>query len=54
MYLASYHPGVTIEEIKELVSWDLKIAEDVHETPMPTEEELELLRVKIDPNRFYI
>ncbi|MED2973222.1 CoA-transferase [Fictibacillus sp. B-59209] len=54
MYLASYHPGVTIDEIKELVSWDLKIAVDVHETPIPTIEEIDLLRNKIDPNRFYI
>lgn len=54
MYLASYHPGVSIKEIKELVSWDLKIADDVHETPGPTEEDLYLLREKIDPNRFYI
>ncbi|GAB7389347.1 glutaconate CoA-transferase subunit B [Bacillaceae bacterium] len=54
MYLASYHPGVSIDEIKELVSWDLKIAEDVHETPPPTEEELILLREKIDPEKFYI
>ncbi|MFB4166241.1 CoA-transferase subunit beta [Alteribacillus sp. JSM 102045] len=54
MYLAHYHPGVSIEEIKDLVEWDLKIGDNVSETPQPTGNELVLLREKIDPNRFYI
>lgn len=54
MYLAHYHPGVTIEEIKELVQWDLKIAENVSETTYPTDDELRFLREQIDPDGFYI
>jgi glutaconate CoA-transferase, subunit B len=54
MYLAHYHPGISIEEIKDLVEWDLIIASDVTETPLPTENELLSLRETIDPDRFYI
>jgi glutaconate CoA-transferase subunit B len=44
MYLASYHPGVAVEEIKANTGWDLLVADDVHETPPPTAEELTILR----------
>ena len=50
-YLASYHPGNTIDEILENTPWDLKIADDVHETPPPTTEELRVIREILDPNR---
>jgi glutaconate CoA-transferase subunit B len=50
-YLFSYHPGSTVEEIKECTPWDLKISKDVHETPPPTEEELHVLRTIVDPLR---
>ncbi|NHM28769.1 CoA-transferase subunit beta [Desulfofundulus sp. TPOSR] len=44
MFLKTYHPGVTIEEIQEAIPWQLKIAEDVGETEPPTEEEIHILR----------
>ncbi|MGQ9572099.1 MAG: CoA-transferase subunit beta [Dehalococcoidia bacterium] len=50
-YLASYHPGNSIEEIRKNTPWDLKLADDVHETEPPTEEELRVLREVLDPNR---
>ena len=50
-YLASYHPGNTIDEIREHTPWDLKIADDVRETEPPTGEELRVLREILDPNR---
>lgn len=45
MYLESVHPGVTVEEVKEEVSWDLKVAESVKVTDPPTPEELKIIRV---------
>ncbi len=48
MYLDSLHPGVTVEEIKNSVSWDLKISNNIKETERPTVEEVELMKT-IDP-----
>ena len=48
MYLDSLHPGATVEEIRDNVSWDLKIAKDLKDTEPPTIEEVELIR-SIDP-----
>lgn len=49
-YLASYHPGNTVEEICDNTPWPLKIADDVHETAPPTEEELHVIRNVLDPH----
>ncbi|MEN6472874.1 MAG: CoA-transferase [Syntrophaceae bacterium] len=50
-YLASYHPGCTVDEIVKLTPWDLKVAPDVHETEPPTQEELRVIREVLDPHR---
>lgn len=50
-YLASYHPGSSVDEIAALTPWDLKVAQDVHETEPPTAEELRVMREIIDPGR---
>jgi acyl CoA:acetate/3-ketoacid CoA transferase beta subunit len=49
MRLISTHPGVTIERIQRKTGFALEIAPDVHETPLPTAEEVVLLREQIDP-----
>ena len=51
--LATVHPGVTIQQIKENTGFDLIIPKDVPTTELPTYEELELLRA-IDPHGIYI
>ncbi len=35
MMLSSYHPGVTVEEIKSETGWPLRVARDVGETAAP-------------------
>ena len=47
--LTCYHPGVSISKIRSQTGFDIDIAPDVHETTPPTENELRLLREKIDP-----
>jgi glutaconate CoA-transferase subunit A len=47
--LTTFHPGVTIDRIQQRTGFELEIAPDVHETPLPTDEELRLLRQEIDP-----
>ncbi len=49
MRLISYHPSVTIEHIQNRTGFELEISPEVHETPLPTDEELRLLREEIDP-----
>lgn len=49
MRLVSYHPGVEIERIQKRTGFEIEIAENVRETPPPTEYELKLIREEIDP-----
>ena len=42
--LTQVHPGVVPEQAREATGWDLKIAQDVHESEPPTAEELAALR----------
>jgi acyl CoA:acetate/3-ketoacid CoA transferase beta subunit len=49
MRLTSYHPGVEIEHIQARTGFELEIAPDLHETPLPTSQEIQLLREEIDP-----
>jgi glutaconate CoA-transferase subunit B len=44
MYLAQIHPKVNVEDVKKDVPWDLKIAEDLSETPHPKDEEIDFIR----------
>lgn len=49
MRLTSYHPGASIEQIQRKTGFKLEIVPDVHETQLPTEYEIKLLREQIDP-----
>src|SRR5262245_22260072 len=44
MYLASYHPGQSVDSVRAATGWDLRVAADVGPTPTPTEEELAIVR----------
>ena len=47
--LVSFHPGVEISRIEARTGFKFDIAPDVHETRLPTPEELKLIREEIDP-----
>ncbi len=49
MEIASLHPGVTLEQVDENTSWQMRRAGDLSETAPPTEEELRLIREDLDP-----
>lgn len=51
-YLYSVHPGVTVEQVKAEVSWELKIADDVKVTEPPTKEEVRITRI-LDAGQIY-
>ncbi|MFD8106671.1 CoA-transferase subunit beta [Streptomyces microflavus] len=49
MRLASVHPGVTVETVREATGFTLTVADDVPYTRDPTPAELDLIREVIDP-----
>lgn len=49
MRLYSLHPGVTKDQVVENTGFDLEIPDRVKETQPPTEEELDILRRRVDP-----
>jgi len=50
--LRSYHPGQTVESVRAETGWDLRVAQDAHETEPPTAEELAIIR-RYDPQGFW-
>jgi len=48
MRLVSTHPGVSVDEVQKQTSFPL-VVQDVVETRLPTDEELELIRTRLDP-----
>lgn len=52
MYLASYHPGQSVESVRAAAGWALRVAPDVRPTPTPTTEELVIVR-ECDPAGFW-
>jgi len=49
MRIRSLHPGVTVDEVQELTSFELVVPDDVPESRLPTDEELQLIREVLDP-----
>ncbi|MFB3812519.1 MAG: CoA-transferase subunit beta [Terriglobales bacterium] len=43
-YLATVHPGVTVEDVLANTGWRLRVAGNVTETPPPSAEELAVIR----------
>ncbi|GAA4614789.1 CoA-transferase subunit beta [Saccharopolyspora hordei] len=48
MRLRSVHPGVAVSDVQERTGFELAV-DEVTETRLPTDEELELIRTTIDP-----
>ena len=54
MVLASIHPGTTVQQIKENTGWDVKVSEDLTETPPPGPEEIRIIREELDPQGIFL
>jgi len=54
MRLATIHPGVTVEEVQGRTGFPLESTPSCCETPVPTMQEVRLLRERIDPEGIYI
>lgn len=53
MTLRTTHPGVTVDEVRDTMGWHPMIADDLGETPPPSDEELRLIREELDPGGVY-
>jgi glutaconate CoA-transferase subunit B len=51
-YLATVHPGRSVDEVRAETGWDLRVDERVSETPPPTDAELAAVR-RFDPGGFW-
>lgn len=51
-YLASVHPGVRVEDVLSNTGWTLSVADDLLESPPPSDAELAAMRA-LDPERFW-
>jgi glutaconate CoA-transferase subunit B len=54
MVLVSIHPGITVATIKENIGWDVRLADDLTETPPPTPEEIRIIRKDLDPQGIFL
>jgi len=43
-YLATVHPGISVDDVLANTGWKLRVAENVHETSVPTATELQAIR----------
>jgi glutaconate CoA-transferase subunit B len=53
MRLDSLHSGATLDQVRQTIGWEPRIADDLATTPAPTDEELRLIRVELDPEGAY-
>jgi glutaconate CoA-transferase subunit B len=53
MTLRTLHPGVSIEDVRANMGWEPTVADDLGETPPPSDEELRLIREELDPGGVY-
>ncbi len=51
-YLASVHPGHTVDEVLAQTGWPLQVSDGVNETSAPAESELDAIR-HFDPEGFW-
>lgn len=49
MRLASVHPGVSVDDVRDATGFDVEAPDAVPTTPLPTSEELRILRQEVDP-----
>jgi glutaconate CoA-transferase subunit B len=54
MVLLEIHPGISIEDIKANISWNIKISSNLIRTKSPTKKELGIIREELDPDKIYL
>ena len=54
MVLTSLHPGCTVEQVREHIGWEVRLATNLKTTADPNAEELRIIRDELDPAHLYI
>lgn len=54
MILTEMHPGISLEIIRENLSWDIKVSDSIKTTGSPTARELKIIREDLDPDKIYL
>jgi glutaconate CoA-transferase subunit B len=54
LIVTALHPNKTPADVRENTGWEIKFAPDLKTTPLPTFEELRILREDLDPGGIYI
>jgi glutaconate CoA-transferase subunit B len=54
MVVESLHPGIGRETVQEATGWDLRFADDLTTTEIPTDDTLHLIREELDPDGVYL
>jgi len=54
LVLAALYPGVTVDEVKRGVGWDLRVRPSLGTVDPPSERELRLLREELDPSGVHL
>ncbi len=54
MRVRSLHPGKTLDEVRAATGFEVLVADDLGETPAPTELQLVVLRTQVDPGRYIL
>jgi glutaconate CoA-transferase subunit B len=49
MRILSVHPGTTVEDVRNQTAFDLAVADECRQTPVPTADQLRLIREVLDP-----
>ena len=52
--LAALYPGVSVDDVRRGVGWELAVREALDEVVGPSEDELRLLRETLDPQRLFL
>jgi hypothetical protein len=47
------YPGISLEQVQAEIGWEVRLAETISEAMPPNAEELELIRVRLDPGGMY-
>lgn len=54
MVVESLHPDTERADVREATGWDIRFADSVTDTTVPTDEELRLIREELDPDGVYL
>ena len=54
MMLTEIHPGISLDTIRENISWDVKVSDSLETTDSPSVSELKIIREDLDPYKIYL